>query len=258
VCVSQAIRQAKIADMATGIDGVPHEIVYLAEEHETWRRIMTQLSPLWDRSVAPELHEARANLALPTSAIPQLSLVTERLSSLTGFRYRSVAGTVPGHDFFGALSQRVFLSTQFIREAYDLDYTPQPDVVHEVGGHAASLATPQLAELHQLAGRASVAVPTMLPQIASVFWYTVEFGVIRAGTGWKAYGAGLLSSPGELAWFTEHAAVRRLSIADMIGTTYDIDSYQPVLFGADSLDHVLDIVGAFYLNLIDNNPAANT
>jgi len=78
-----------------------------------------------------------------------------------------------------------------------------------------------------------------------VFWYTVEFGVVRSRSGWKAYGAGLLSSPGELSWFAGHAEIRPLSIAEMIAPPYDISRYQPVLFGADSLEQVVDTTGRF-------------
>ena len=182
--------------------------------------------------------------------IPQLSAVSKRLEILSGFRYASVGGTVPGHDFFAALGDRVFSSTQFIRWSGRPGYTPEPDVLHEVGGHAVSLANPTLAELHRLAGLASLAAPSQLTAIASVFWYSVEFGVLTAADGPKAYGAGLLSSPGELSWFADHAEIRKLDIDAMISTAYDISCFQPVLFGADSIDHVFDAVGSYYRRLI--------
>jgi phenylalanine-4-hydroxylase len=169
-----------------------------------------------------------------------------------------VPGTVSGLDFFGALGRKIFSSTQFIRWSGSSDYTPAPDVLHEVGGHAVSLAHPQLAELHRLAGLASTAAPTMLTEIASVFWYSVEFGVVASSDGWKAYGTGLLSSPGELGWFTGHAQIRPLDIAAMIATRYDINCYQPVLFGADSLNQVTDVVGGYFTTLINRHAVPNT
>lgn len=243
-------RRAAISELAAGVDGVAAHIDYLPEEHATWRHIHDLLEPVWDRHAAEPVHIARANLDLPRDHIPQLDRVSERLEPLTGFRYVAVPGTVPGLAFFGALGRRLFSSTQFIRWSGNIDYTEQPDLVHEIGGHAVSLAHPQLAELHQLAGLASVAAPDQLPQIAAVFWYSIEFGVVRDSGQWKAYGTGLLSSPGELGSFADYACVRPLDIAEMIAIPYDISAHQPILFGASSLDEVHEVVGNYYRSLI--------
>lgn len=244
-------RRSAIAAAATGVDGHPVTIEYLAEEHLTWRRIHEMLAPVWDRHVAEPLRAARAALDLPTNRIPQLDFVSERLEPLTGFRYVSVPGTVPGADFFGALGRKHFSSTQFIRWSGSLEYTEQPDLVHEVSGHAVSLADPCLADLHQLAGRASLAAPHLLTEIAAVFWYSIEFGVVQEAGQWKAYGTGLLSSPGELGWFCDHAGIRPLNIVEMIGTPYDVSTYQPIIFGASGLDEVHETVGSYYWSVID-------
>lgn len=243
-------RQAEIAALATGPTGSPVHIDYTEEENQTWADAQARLEPIWHRYAALELLTARSNLDLPVDRIPQLAAVSQRLEILSGFRYASVAGTVPGHDFFAALGDRVFSSTQFIRWSGRPDYTPEPDVLHEVGGHAVALANPTLAELHRLAGMASVVAPSQLTAIASVFWYSVEFGVLDTASGLKAYGAGLLSSPGELSWFADNAEIREISIDAMISTPYDISLYQPNLFGAESIDHVFDVVGSYYRQLI--------
>jgi phenylalanine-4-hydroxylase len=231
----------------------PVDISYTAEENQTWARVAGELQPLWQRHAADPLRQAAERLALPTDSIPQLSLVTERLQPLTGFRYHSVPGTVSGDSFFAALADNTFLSTQFIRWSGHPAYTPQRDVIHEVGGHANSLAVPQLAELHRLAGRAALAAPSQLTELAAVFWYSVEFGVlVEPGDGNrpKAYGTGLLSSPGELAWFADNAEIRPLDVEAMATTPYDITRYQPVLFAAHSLDHLLDVVGGHYASIV--------
>jgi len=243
-------RQQYLASLSTGVSSAPCEIEYTAEEHATWARAQALLGRLFQRYVAPPVLVAQAELDLPADQIPQLSMVSERLSGLTGFRYASVPGTVPGTDFFAALAQQVFSSTQFIRWSGSPSYTPEPDVLHEVGGHAIALANPQLAELHRLAGLASVVAPSMLSAIAAVFWYSIEFGVVADDHGWKAYGTGLLSSPGELAWFADNAQIRPLDIGAMITTPYDLNTYQPTLFGAESLDEVVEVVGGYYLGII--------
>lgn len=224
----------------------PFKIDYLPQENETWAMVMDELRARWDRSVAEPLLAARDRLGLPSDHIPQLSLVSARLHPITGFRYGSVPGTVSGAEFFAALAQRRFLSTQFIRWSGQPSYTPEPDVIHEVGGHAISLATPELAELHRLAGTAANAAPHLLTEIAAAFWYSIEFGVLTTPEGPKAYGTGLLSSPGELDWFADNAEIRPLDIDEMLATPYDISQYQPVLFAADSLDHALAVVGGYF------------
>ena len=248
-------RRDAIASRATGIGATPVEIEYLDEEHATWRDAMALVGPIWERNAALPLRSARHTLQLPEDHIPQLSLVSERLQELTGFTYASVPTIVSRAEFFGALAQAIFPSTQFIRWAGNPLYTPAPDVMHEVSGHAISLANEHLAELHRLMGRAGAATksPALLREIASVFWYTAEFGVVRSRSGWKAYGAGLLSSPGELGWFASHAEIRPLAIDEMIATPYDISRYQPVLFGADSLEQVVDIAGRFCSDIADRS-----
>ena len=248
-------RREAIASQATGIGAAPAEIDYLDEEHATWSDAMTLLDPIWERNAALPLRSARHALQLPGDHIPQLSSVSERLEDLTGFTYASVPAIVSRAEFFGALSRAIFPSTQFIRWAGNPLYTPAPDIMHEVSGHAISLANEHLAELHRLLGRAGAATnsPALLREIAHVFWYTAEFGVVRSRSGWKAYGAGLLSSPGELSWFAGHAEIRPLSIAEMIATPYDISRYQPVLFGVDSLEQVVDIAGRFCSDIADRS-----
>ena len=240
-------RRDVIASQSTGIGAAPVEIDYLDEEHATWRDNMALLGPVWEHNAALQLRSARDALQLPEDHIPQLSLVSERLQGLSGFTYASVSDIVSRPEFFGALAQAIFPSTQYIRWAGSPLYTPAPDILHEVSGHAISLANEHLAELHRVLGQAGAATasPALLSEIASVFWYTVEFGVVRSRSGWKAYGAGLLSSPGELNWFADNAEIRPLSIAEMIATPYDITRYQPVLFGADSLEEVVDIARRF-------------
>ena len=120
-------------------------------------------------------------------------------------------------------------------------------------GHGNCLACPELAELHRLAGDAvgRVERPESVQALADVFWFTVEFGVVRERGRWRAYGAGLLSSPGELDWYGSGAEVRRLDVGDMVTTEYDIHRYQPVLFGAGSLAEVVDLVGGFFESATD-------
>ena len=253
------LRRAEIAALATGPDRPPAEIGYTPDEHAVWATVNAALSPVWAQHAAAELLAVRGELDLPTTRLPQLSEVTALLEPRTGFGYRAVPGLVAKLDFFAALDRGMFLSTQYVRCAASPLYTPEPDVIHEVIGHAHCLAEPTLARLHRLAGAAMVRVSTDSARqfIADVFWFSAEFGVVLEGGAPKAYGAGLLSSFGELGWFSANATMRPLDVVAMATQPYDISRYQPVLFGADSLGQVLDVVGGFLADVTDDLVASH-
>jgi len=241
-------RRDEIAALAAGVDAPAGIVEYTVVENEVWATVAATLRPLWDRHAAAGVLAARDRLDLPTDHVPQLAEVEARLRPLTGFGYRAVAGLIPPAEFFGALAASRFTSTQYVRWEGAPLYTPEPDVIHEVIGHANCLACPQIAELHRRAGAAMVRATddTARQLLADVFWFSAEFGVVLEHGEPKAYGAGLLSSPGELAWFAEHAEIRPLDIEQMGTLAYDIDHYQPVLFAGESLDHVVDTVGGWF------------
>ena len=196
-----------------------------------------------------------AELALPADRIPQLNEVSDHLRPLTGFEYHPAAGLVPFEEFYGSLADGVFHSTQYVRHHARPLYTPEPDLIHEVIGHGGILASPRLAELNRLAGRAARRLETETGRdfFATVFWCTVEFGVLYEGGELRAYGAGLLSSYGEIEEFRE-AEIRPLDIAEMGVLQYDITHYQPILFAADGIEHLLDVVGEFFAGCDDDSP----
>jgi phenylalanine-4-hydroxylase len=248
-------RRAEIADLAAGLDKDPAVVDYRDVEHQVWATVADTLGPLWDRRACAGVLAARDSLGLPTDHVPQLIDVDRWLRPLTGFGYRAVAGILPADEFFDALARRTFPSTQYLRWEGAPIYTPEPDVIHEVMGHGNCLACPEIAELHRLAGSAVGRLHDERARqaIADVFWFTVEFGVVREGGQAKAYGAGLLSSPGELEWFGEHAEIRPIDIAEMATLAYDIHHYQPVLFEGQSLQHIVDVVGGFYQSATDDS-----
>ena len=135
--------------------------------------------------------------------MPQLREVDERVAALTGFRIEPVPGLVPTRTFYGALAERRFLSTQYIRHHSVPFYTPEPDIIHEIVGHANMLASPVFADLYEAAGKASVRATGDAAHefFSRVFWFTLEFGVVWEGGELRTYGAGLLSSYGEIEAF---------------------------------------------------------
>jgi phenylalanine-4-hydroxylase len=230
-------------------------IEYTEAEHEVWRIVCRELAPKHEKYACREFREAAAALALPTDRIPQLDEVTAGLEPLTGFRYHPAAGLVPLREFYGSLGDRVFHSTQYIRHGAMPLYTPEPDLIHEVIGHGNLLASPRFAEMKRQAGLAAQRTETdeALQFLADVFWFTIEFGVLREEGEVRAYGAGILSSYGEIEEF-RGADLRPLDLLEMGMLEYDITKYQPVLFCAESLDHLEDVVGTFFETFDDDVP----
>src|ERR687887_1746490 len=198
------------------------QIVYTEVENEIWRTVSRELRTKHEKYACHEYLEAKAALGLPEDRVPQLDEVTAKLQPLTGFVYHPAAGLVPLREFYGSLAERVFHSTQYVRHPSQPLYTPEPDIIHEVIGHGNMLASPRLAEVKRLAGEAARRVETdeALQFIADVFWFTLEFGVLREDGELKAYGAGILSSYGEIEEF-RHMEIRPIDLAEMGTIEYD-------------------------------------
>jgi phenylalanine-4-hydroxylase len=226
-------------------DPIP-DVVYAPEEDALWALVSRELAAKHERYAVKEYLEAAARLDLPGGRVPQLREVSARLDALTGFRMRPVPGLVPTRQFYGSLAERTFCSTQYVRHHSVPLYTPEPDVVHELVGHANMLASPAFADLYQLAGQASRRAETepALEFFSRVFWFSFEFGVAWEGDELRTYGAGLLSSFGELDAF-RRAEAREFDIVAMGTTAYDITVYQPLLFAGRSMAHVVDELGSF-------------
>jgi phenylalanine-4-hydroxylase len=234
----------------------PPQIDYTDAEHEVWRIVCRELAPKHAKYACRDFQEAAAALQLPVDHIPQLDEVTDGLKPLTGFEYHPAAGLVPLREFYGSLGDDVFHSTQYIRHGAMPLYTPEPDLIHEVVGHGNLLASPRFAEIKRQAGLAAQRVETdeALQFLADVFWFTIEFGVMREEGEVRAYGAGILSSYGEIEEF-RGADLRPLDILAMATQEYDITHYQPILFCADGMGHLEDVVGGFFATFDDDVPA---
>ena len=242
---------------ALSIDWKPGDPIpaagYTAVEHDVWRLIARQLEPLHRRHACRAYLEGKEELGLPDDHVPQLTEVTGLLEPVTGFRYLPVAGLAPLRAFYGSFADSSFYSTQYLRHPSLPLYTPEPDVVHEVVGHANQLACPDFAAVYRLVGEAVGRATTeeALRFLSHVFWFSMEFGVVWEDGVLKAYGAGILSSCGETATFRT-ADVRPLDVAAMGTLAYDITRYQPVLFAARSMTHLVDALSDFFATFDDD------
>ncbi|MBW0271395.1 phenylalanine 4-monooxygenase [Nocardia sp. MH4] len=231
-------------------------IDYTDDEQRVWRIASAELARKHEIYACGEVREAAAALDLPRDHIPQLDEVSRLLAPLTGFSYVPAAGLVPLREFFGSFAERTFHSTQYIRHHSAPLYTPEPDAIHEIIGHANQIASPKFAALYETVGAAvaRLETETALKFLADVFWFSMEFGVVREGDEIRCYGAGLLSSFGEIDEF-RHARLRPLDVAAMGTIDYDITHYQPVLFCADSVAQIVGVLGEFFATMDDETPA---
>ena len=249
-------RRDRLASLAgSWTPGMPCPVApYTPEEDEVWRVVCDALETKHRTYASTVFLEGKEMLGLPTDRVPQLDEVGDLLEPLTGFRYQPAAGLVPLREFYGALADRRFWGTQYIRHHSVPLYTPEPDVLHEVVGHGNTLAHPRYAALYVAAGNAARRVESQaaLEFVSKVFWFTLEFGVHHEGDELRAYGAGILSSPGEIEEF-RGMEIRPLDLVDMGTHDYDITQYQTVLYAGDSFAHVEDLVGSFWESCDDDS-----
>jgi phenylalanine-4-hydroxylase len=242
-------RRAAIAETGRSYQvGEPiPDVHYSAEEDDVWRTVSTELAAKHREYACEEYLRGAEHLVLPSERVPQLGEVDQRVHELTGFHIQPVPGLVPTRDFYGALARRTFLSTQYVRHHSVPFYTPEPDIIHEIIGHANMLASDVFADLYEAAGRASLRATSdeALEFFSRVFWFTLEFGVVCEGGADKAYGAGLLSSFGEIDTYRD-AELHPWSLEEMGRLSYDITHYQPVLFRAPDFAELVSELGSFF------------
>ena len=241
-------------------DGDPIPTVgYTDQEHEVWQIVSNEIAPRHELHACSSFLDSKESLGLPSDHIPQLNEVTELLQPLTGFGYQPVAGLAPLREFYCSFARKTFYSTQYIRHPSVPKYTPEPDIIHEVIGHANQLADPQFAEICLAVGHAVERTESdgALGFLSRVFWFTMEYGVVWEGGELKAYGAGILSSLGELDVY-QAAAIRPLDFKEMGAVEYDITRYQPVLYSLGSLGELHERLLDFYSGYDDQVYAALT
>jgi phenylalanine-4-hydroxylase len=222
-------------------EGDPPPIVdYTDEEHAVWRHVWEHLAPLHRERAVREWRQAAEQLDLDRRNVPQLVEVNDDLTESPGIEMLPVAGLISARGFLSALGRGVFLSTQYMRHHSMPLYTPEPDVVHELVGHATSFYSPEIVRLSRLFGEAALrADPATVQKLERGYWYTLEFGVAREGDAVKAYGAGLLSSYGELGQFRDRAVLAPFDLDRIAETPYDPTDYQKILFVAPSFSEML-------------------
>jgi phenylalanine-4-hydroxylase len=191
--------------------------------------------------------EGAQRIGLRPDRVPDLGDVNARLAARTGWSAVPVTGFLPAREFFGCLAQRRFPTTVTVRPRSQLDYLPEPDIFHDVFGHVPLHAHPVFADFLQRFGRAASAAVTdeQVEAMARLFWFTVEFGLIREGSETRVYGSGLISSHGDAANALGPDCDRRPFTLDAVLTQpFEIDRFQEVLFTIDSFEQLFAAVAA--------------
>jgi phenylalanine-4-hydroxylase len=212
--------------------GTIPRVRYTKVENETWQTILAKLSPLHSRHAARAYLDGKKKVRLPADCVPQLDELSRQLKKINNFAVEPIGGLVDTRWFLGKFRDRTMLSTQYIRHHSRPDYTPEPDIVHECVGHLPMFTHPDFAAFSERVGMAALrANDRQLSQIERLYWFTMEFGLIREQGTVKAYGAGLLSSFGELPHaFSDEVVRKEFSIREVIRTPYSYTDMQPLLF----------------------------
>ncbi len=216
---------------------------YGEEQHETWRLLFARQQGILGQRAAPEFLEGLEGLGI-AAGIPDFERLSAVLDAATGWRIVAVPGLVPDDVFFSHLANRRFPATKFIRRRDQLDYLQEPDVFHDVYGHVPLLLNPIFADYLQAYGRGGVKALRLgaLTYLARLYWYTVEFGLIRTPAGLRIYGSGIVSSKGESIYCLESAKPKRVAfdLMRIMRTDYRIDDYQDIYFVIDSYDQLFE------------------
>ena len=212
--------------------GIITDVDYNAREQRVWRYVAEELEELQQKYASPFYLRAKKDLGIRTDQIPQLSEMNRRLKELTGFRLAPIEGLVETRGFLSWLSYRVMLCTQYIRHHSHPAYTPEPDIVHEAIGHIPMFTNPNFADYSQFIGLgARIATDKQLEELGRLYWFTVEFGMVEHEGDIKAYGAGLLSSFGELEHaFSDQVERRPFDLEQVINHEYTYSDMQKVLY----------------------------
>jgi phenylalanine-4-hydroxylase len=216
---------------------------YSSAEHAMWDRLFERQAGLLPGRVTPEFMNGLDVLRLTKPGVPNFEELSERLHRATGWSVHAVPGLVPEETFFEHLAQRRFVAGRFIRKPEQIDYLQEPDVFHDVFGHVPLLVHPVFADYMQAYGQGGLRSMEYgaLDKLARLYWYTVEFGLVRSGAELKLYGSGIVSSYAESLFALDDSSPNRLgfNLKRVMRTRYRIDDFQQTYFVIDSYEDLL-------------------
>ena len=232
-------------------------VPYTAEDDAVWHDLVARQLPSVRARMARPYLDGLARLDLPTNRVAQCTEVSASLRKLTGWRVEPVPALIPFGRFFGLLADRCFPAASFIRRREDFDYIEEPDIFHEIFGHAPLMTDPRFAAFSQAIGQAGLhAERADYAWLIRLYWFSIEFGLTREAGALKGLGSGLASSISELQWATSgQPELRPFDVIDILRTPYRIDILQPVYFVIENLD---DLFAAAERDLLADVATART
>ena len=228
---------------------------YTPAEHAVWKTLFERQTKLLPGRACDAFIDGMNSLPIGADRIPDFAELSEVLMQRTGWQVVAVPGLVPDEVFFDHLANRRFPSGNFIRKPHQLDYLEEPDVFHDVFGHVPMLMNPAIADYIQAYGKGGLRAQKLgvLDKLARVYWYTVEFGLIRQPDGLRIYGAGIASSRTESVFALDDPSPNRIGfdLERVMRTNYRIDDFQETYFVIDSLSQLLDLATIDFAPLYD-------
>ena len=237
--------KGKVPVYATGIVEQPWD-GYSTDDHATWATLYARQREVLVGRASDEFLRAQDAMGMTPDRIPKYAELNAVLEAATGWRLIGVEGLLPELDFFDHLANRRFPVTWWIRRPDQIDYIEEPDLFHDLFGHVPLLMNPVFADYMAAYGRGGVKAhaigPDALQNLTRLYWYTVEFGLIRQADGLRIYGSGIVSSGGESRHALESPAPNRIGfdLERIMRTRYRIDSYQKTYFVIDSFEQLMD------------------
>ena len=217
---------------------------YTPEQHGVWRELVNRRMSQLREHACEEYLDGFEKIGLQVDSIPNLAEVNRRLEPLTGWNATPVSGFLPPDAFFEMLAARRFPTTTYIRSRESMEYTPEPDIFHDVLGHVPMHAHPVFADFLQHYGKVCATVmgdKEKLERMGRLFWFTVEFGVIRQGGGIKLYGSGLISSHGESSYVIRGGPeIRDFNLEQVLEQEFKVSEMQKVLYAVESFEQIYE------------------
>ena len=216
---------------------------YTDEQHAIWAELVERVYPELEKHAAHEYLEGFEIVGLQRDRLPRLASINARLEPRTGWNSMPVSGFLPAPAFFEMLAARRFPTTTWLRNRESLEYTPEPDIFHDVVGHVPMHTHVVFADFLERYGRVCAAISDelVLEKLGRLFWYTVEFGIIRQRGSIKVYGSGLISSHGECAnVISGNCAIRDFALDKVLETPVKVDEMHKLLFAVGSFEQIYE------------------
>ena len=236
---------SKVTKYVAKLPDAQGRIAYAPTDNAVWADLVAQQENAVQTYCAADYLAGQGKLNLPKDRVPQCVDVSAQLIKMTGWRVAPVPALIGFAQFFGMLADRTFPAASFIRSREDFSYIEEPDIFHEIYGHTPLLTDPRFAKFSETIGQAGLRCQKSdYAWLIRLYWFTIEFGLIREGRAVKALGSGLASSPTELVYAIEDPNPQRkpFDVIDILRTPYRIDIHQPIYFVLENADQLLEVL----------------